>query len=348
MSTPVQNHLDGGKIAQLQNFLVQPLSSAPSTPAQSQIYFDTTLGALGICTNATGPVWQYVPITAAVLATLFDAQSTLVAVSDNTPIVAVVGTEGTVGRTAGVNSGNIGALTWAQVRTALGALNLFTAPAAPISMGSQEVTNVATPTAGTSAATKGYVDAFIQGMDWKDSVRAATTANITLSAPQTIDGVSVIAGERVLVKNQTTGSQNGIYLVAAGAWTRTTDADTSAKVTSGQTVPVTEGTANGDKAFVLTTNDPITLATTSLTYTQLPGAGGSGTVTKFAGTIGDGSTTAIAVTHSLGSQDVGIHVYDVASGIEVWCDKARTSTTVCTLTFAVAPATNSLRVVVFA
>lgn len=347
MATPVLNHLDGGKVAQLQNFLVQPLASAPSTPAQGQMYFDTTIGALGICTNATGPVWQYVPITQALLNTTYDAQSIVVAVSDNTPVVATVGTSGTVGRIPGVNSGNVGALTWAQVKTELGALNTFTAPTGALSMNSQLITNVATPVSGTDAATKAYADSVAAGLDWKESVRAATTANITLSGAQTIDGVSVIAGDRVLVKNQTTASGNGIYVAAAGAWSRSTDADASAEVTSGQAVFVEEGTANGDKGFTLTTNNPITLGSTSLTYTQFSGTGGTGTVIKFAQTIGDGSSTSIVVTHSIGSDDVGIHVYNISSGLEVWCDKARTSTTQATLGFATAPASNALRVVVF-
>lgn len=104
--------------------------------------------------------------------------------------------------------------------------------------------------------------------DVKDSVRAATTANITLSGAQTIDGVSVIAGDRVLVKNQSTASQNGIYDCASGAWARSADSDTSAEVTGGMFVFVNEGTVNGDTGWILTTNDPITLASTSLTFAQ--------------------------------------------------------------------------------
>lgn len=108
----------------------------------------------------------------------------------------------------------------------------------------------------------------VSNFDYKDSVRVATTANITLSGTQTIDGVSVIAGDRVLVKNQSTGSQNGIYVCASGAWSRATDADSSAEVTAGMFVPVAEGTANADTFWLLTTNDPITLGSTSLTFTQ--------------------------------------------------------------------------------
>jgi phage-related tail fiber protein len=105
--------------------------------------------------------------------------------------------------------------------------------------------------------------------DFKDSVDCATTANITLSGEQTIDGVAT-AASRVLVKDQTTGSQNGLYLTAAGAWSRTTDADLSAEVTSGVQVYVEGGTVNGGQTFVLVTGDPITLDTTALTFTAAP------------------------------------------------------------------------------
>jgi hypothetical protein len=105
-------------------------------------------------------------------------------------------------------------------------------------------------------------------LSWKQAVRAATTANITLSGAQTIDGVSVIAGDRVLVKDQSTGSQNGIYVAAAGAWTRATDADTTAEVRGGMAVAVSEGTANGNTLWLLHTDDSITVGSTSLTFSM--------------------------------------------------------------------------------
>jgi len=110
--------------------------------------------------------------------------------------------------------------------------------------------------------------------DFKSSARVATTVNITLSGTQTIDGVAVVASNRVLVKNQTLGENNGIYVVAAGAWSRSTDADANSEVTSGMIVPVEEGTVNGDVLFMLTTNDPITLGTTPLVFSVY----GQGTV----------------------------------------------------------------------
>lgn len=141
------------------------------------------------------------------------------------------------------------------------------------SMGGFKLTNLAAPASANDAATKAYVDAITVGLDFKESVRATTTANITLSGIQTIDGVSLVAGNRVLVKNQTTASENGIYVVAAGAWSRATDADSSPEVTSGLFTFVEEGTNFADTSFVLTTNNPITLGTTALTFTQFSGAG---------------------------------------------------------------------------
>ena len=111
--------------------------------------------------------------------------------------------------------------------------------------------------------------------DWKESVRVATTANVTLSGEQTIDAVSVVAGDRVLVKDQSTGSQNGIYVCASGAWSRSADADTSAEVTANMSLVVEAGTVNADKIFILTTNNPITLGTTALTFAVLSAGGAS-------------------------------------------------------------------------
>jgi phage-related tail fiber protein len=104
---------------------------------------------------------------------------------------------------------------------------------------------------------------------WKDSVRLASTGNLTLSGLSAIDGVTPASGERILVKNQTTASQNGIYLASSGSWTRASDADASAEVVSGMTVYVSEGQVNAEKFFVLTTVNPITLGTTSLTFMDL-------------------------------------------------------------------------------
>jgi hypothetical protein len=137
---------------------------------------------------------------------------------------------------------------------------------------------VADPTDAAHIATKGYVDAARQGLDVKDSVRVASVAPVAiasaLEAGDVIDGVTLVAGDRVLLKDQSTASENGIYVaVASGAASRAGDANTSAKVTTGMFTFVAEGTVNGDNGFVLTTNDTITLGTTGLTFVQFSGAG---------------------------------------------------------------------------
>ncbi|MFC3802795.1 phage tail protein [Cohnella sp. GCM10012308] len=129
------------------------------------------------------------------------------------------------------------------------------------------------------------------------AVRVATTANITLSGLQTIDGVALAAGDRVLAKNQTTGSQNGIYVAAAGAWLRGADADTTAKVAAGISVYVREGTAGGGKTFAMSNTAAVTLGTTAITFVQTGGAGastdtaiGSRTISDATAPTGDSGT----------------------------------------------------------
>lgn len=109
---------------------------------------------------------------------------------------------------------------------------------------------------------------------FKANVRMATTANITLSGVQNLDGVTAAAGDRVLVKDQSTASENGIYLQASGAWTRAVDADQNDEVRAGLLTFVSEGTAAGNKFYMLTTDDPIVVGSTSLVFSSLSGGGG--------------------------------------------------------------------------
>jgi hypothetical protein len=172
---------------------------------------------------------------------------------------------------------------------------------------------VADPTDNAHIATKGYVDAARQGLDVKASVRVASVAPVAiasaLEAGDTIDGVTLAEGDRVLLKNQSTASENGIYVVVAsgaGAASRAPDANTSAKVTTGMFTFVSEGTANGDNGFVLTTDDAITLGTTGLTFVQFSGAGqviaGAG-LTKSGNTL-DVVGTADRITVNADSVDI--------------------------------------------
>ena len=137
---------------------------------------------------------------------------------------------------------------------------------------------VPSPVNATDVSTKGYVDAVKQGLDIKDSVRVASTANISIATElinaSVIDGVTVSTGDRVLLKNQSAPAENGIYVVvASGAASRSLDADVSADVTSGMYVFVSQGTASAGTGFVLITADPIVLGTTPSSFTAFSGAG---------------------------------------------------------------------------
>lgn len=145
-----------------------------------------------------------------------------------------------------------------------------------IDLNGQRAVNGADGSAATDFVTLQQLQALVRGLDWKPSVRAASTGNITLTAPgASIDGVTMAASDRFLAKDQTSALENGIYVWTGAATpaTRALDADSSAEVTSGMAVTSTEGTANGDKAWLLITNDPIVLATTALVFSQLGGGG---------------------------------------------------------------------------
>jgi len=160
---------------------------------------------------------------------------------------------------------------------------------------------------GTEVATllanlKNYIDSVVNGLDLKLNCRAASTANIaTLSGLLTIDGVTLVAGDRVLVKDQSTATQNGIYNAASGAWTRATDCDASAEVNAGMFTFVEEGTVNADTGWLLTTNDSITIGTTALSFSQFTGLGqitaGTG-LTKSGNTIYISNTGVTAGTYT--------------------------------------------------
>jgi hypothetical protein len=189
--------------------------------------------------------------------------------------IALGGTDTTLGGLTELQVDNIN-INGNEISSTTGDISLNPNGSSAIDANSSVIKNVATPTASHHAANKGYVDGIKQALDIKDSVRAATIENITISSAlnngSTLDGVTLADGDRVLVKNQSTASENGIYVVAATP-ARSEDANTSAEVTAGMFCFVEEGTVNGDNGFVLTTNDTITLDTTSLTFVQFSGAG---------------------------------------------------------------------------
>lgn len=225
------------------------------------------------------------------------------------------------------------------------------------------LTNLADASAAQDAVTKAQLDAAVLGLKWKEPARAATTANITLSGAQTIDGIAVIAGDRVLVKNQSTASQNGIYIAASGAWTRATDFDAAAELL-GAAVFVSEGTTLGNSIWNMTTDEPITLGTTALVFLQVGGgtsysAGngitiGGGIIAvdpaivarKASAAIGDGTLTTITFTHNLNTQDITVSVREAATHTGVLCDWVANGVDTVQLIFGVAPTAGQYRVTV--
>ena len=168
------------------------------------------------------------------------------------------------------------------------------------------VTVTQDPTTALELATKQYVDAVAQGLDPKASCVAATTANITLSGTQTIDGVALIAGDRCLVKDQTLSQNNGIYVVAAGAWTRATDMDTWLEV-PGAFAFIEQGTLYADTGWVCTSNAGGTLGTTPITWVQFAGVGSytAGTGLTLTGTQFSITNTAVTATSYGSATQVG-------------------------------------------
>jgi len=130
------------------------------------------------------------------------------------------------------------------------------------------------PVNASDAASKSYIDSVASGLDAKDSVKVTTTANLaTLSGLLTIDGITVVAGDRVLVKNQTIAKDNGIYVTASGAWTRSSDADATGKLTGGSFVFVEQGTTLGDTGWVVSTNGSPVIGTDVIAFVQFSSAG---------------------------------------------------------------------------
>ena len=246
-----------------------------------------------------------------------------------------------------------------------------------------KVINVPTPTAAGDAVPKSYVDSAVEGLAWKDSARVATQSNINLASPgATIDGITMVSQDRVLVRNQSTQSQNGIYVWngSATALTRSLDASTFAELEQA-IITVEEGTDAGTTwrqtqiNGVIDTNNVIfssfaaaapaasettagiaELATQAEVdagtddariITPLKLATWSGRIRKYAASFGDGSATSYVITHNFNTRDVTVVVFPNSGTYDnVEVDVGRTSVNEVTLVFATAPASNAYRVVV--
>jgi hypothetical protein len=301
--------LDFAKL-EARNIRAHLLGTAPSSPVTGQLYYNTgdnTLywydGTAWISGRGTGPA------TTSSLGTI-QLAGDLAGTATSPQIAAGVITD------ADVNSANKdGAQLTPSLRTlqfmsqaampgnaTLAQIGVQNPAAASVSFNSQKITNLADPTANTDGANKQYVDNTAQGLDAKASVRCATTANIANLASlgsSVIDGVSLANGDRVLVKDQTTQSQNGIYIFATPGdlSLRAPDANTWVELPSAF-VFVEQGTTNAESGWVCTSDQGGTLGTTAVTWTQFSGAGqinaGAG-LTKTGNTIDAGAGVGISI-----------------------------------------------------
>lgn len=343
---------------ELRNAVLQSLAAAPSSPKPGQWYFDS---AGGVAKVWNGSSWRPVDPSA-----LSDGSIPLTALATN-PLARAN------------HTGQQPASTISDLASTVQGYRLdqFAAPTGVVSWNGQRISNVADPAAAQDAATRAYVDNAVQsaaaGIDSKPSVRVIATANVTLSGLQTIDGITVAAGDRILCAAQTVGAQNGVYVAASGVWSRAADAAATGEITPGAFWFVEEGSTYGKTQWRCNNTGVITVGTTSIAIVQFGaaalysngngltltgttfavqavaaggltvGAGGvqvdpAVVARKFSATItGDGATASFTLNPALGTTDLVVFVRD-ATGAQVLVDVQVVSATAVTLAFGAAPA----------
>lgn len=360
---------------ELRNAVVQNLGSAPSSPVNGQLYFDSGTNRLYYYNSGT-TAWE-------LYATNSDK------LGGNTSAYHLSRSN---------HTGSQAAATISDLASVVQAYRLdqFANPTSDLNLGGRKYTNAADGVSSSDLATVGQMQAYAQsaaaGIDAKASVRFTTTGNITLSGLGTGTGrdwgSALTAGDRVLVKNQSTASENGIYVAAVGSWTRATDCNTSANYTSQAFTFVEESnTTLAGSQWKVSTTGTITVGTTAVTWAQfgasatytvdsagglslsgsafsvkLPASSGlvadaSGlyldttiAVRKYSTQIGNGSLTTFTVTHNLGTRDVVAAVYYTGSTYDrVYPEILHATTNTITVTFSgITPSSNQFTVVVHA
>lgn len=357
MAIPIRQATDYNQ-NEIRNVILQNLGGAPSNPKVGQVYFNTATPPMGFIWN--GLVWR--PMDAAGLT---DGSVPIAALATN-PLARA-------NQTGTQASSTISDL---AVTVQSYTLDKFGAPVAPISWNGQTLTGLANAVAATGAVPLSQVQSLIAAAvagqtAIKNPVRALASANVTASATQTIDGVALNVGDRVALQSQSTGSQNGIYIVASGAWSLATDSNTNTSFQEGSEFLVSEGTVYGGTIWRCTNTGAITIGTTTLTFVQtakintytadeltlhvtgtqfsaklaagLTTAAGGITIDttvvnrKFSANItGDGTTTSFVVTHNLGTVDVIAQLRDSTNLVD-YADITNSGVNTTTVTFGTAP-----------
>lgn len=370
----------------LLGIVLEPLATAPGSPAVGRTYYDTALGYGRIWNGASWQNLNNVPAASVIVDSMVSATAAIAESKLNLASDAAAGTASR--RTLG--TGALQALPGNSTLSALGV------PTADVSLNSHKLTNVLDPTGNQDAATKAYVDSSRAGIAGiKDPVRVAATTNITLTSPGTaIDGVTLANGDRMLLTAQTTTTQNGIYVFngSASTATRSTDADGNApdgssEIKDGTMVSVAEGTAGTGKTYMQTATPSgaigswtqawsvlnsggttytagtgLTLSTNQFSLTSPVAVANGGTnattaaaartslgaVGKFAATITSAlvAGTGLDITHSLGTQDIVVSVRDATTNAVVELAWTAKDANTVTVTADVAVSASALKIVV--
>lgn len=362
--------LDLGK-NEIQNVLYHKSATDPSSPIEGQFYYNTGSKkprwydgtAFQEVGSGGGTVTSF---SAGDLSPLFTTTETN---PSTTPALSFSLTNAAQNAAfIGPASGGAGAPSYrALVQADLPSsvpVSFWSAATANVSLGGFKITNLGTPTAGTDAVTKTYVDNLVQvgTRDYKESVRVASTANVSVTytatggasgrgqitaAPNTLNGVSLSANDRILLKDQSTGAQNGIWVVstvgtgANGVWDRAADFDEDTEVTAGLQVVVTHFVTTDNRGtYVLQTVDPITIggaSGTALIFYQISTVGGyvagnGMSATGFTFNIGATDTSM-----TIGADSIGVNLatnsgLEIVSGLKIKPDTTTANTLALTLT----------------
>jgi hypothetical protein len=320
---------------EIRNFVFHLLAAAPGSPVEGIPFWNTATHTLEIWNGSAWDIFGTLDQISAPAADVAMATHKLTGVGDPT------------------NPQDAATRAWTLALK----VSDLTALAADWSVNSHKITSVSNGTSTGDAVNKGQLDAATLGLSWKAPVRCIATTDATLAtayaAGQVVDGVTLVLGDRIALAGQTAGETNGIRIVTAGTPTRSTDADSAAEVLQ-MAFAVEEGTASHDTIWQCTTNAPITLDTTPLVISALPGvmvagagltstgatmnvvagatpgSGGPGgglvadaddividtavVARKFSVDVGDNASTSIVLTHNLGTLDVLVQVYVKGTG----------------------------------